>query len=129
VQARSISLPKLAAALAASELIPILNQASFGVFDLAGAKLNFYLAYSANNAADELFFGGAPLVVSISDYDPLRLRASNAEILDDTVYDAGRDRNIPVLIYSSESFGSSPVILFSHGLGGTRFTAVYLFEQ
>ena len=129
LQTNTLQAAKSAAALAASELIPILNQASFGVFDLAGAKLNFYLAYSANNAADELFFGGAPLVVSISDYDPLRLTASNAEILDDIVYDAGRDRNIPVLIYSSESFGSSPVILISHGLGGARFTAVYLFEQ
>lgn len=129
LQLNTLQAAKSTTALAAAESISILNQASLGVFELAGARLNFYLAYSVNNVAEELFFGGTPLVVSISDYDPLRLTATNAEIIDDTVYDAGRDRNIPVLIYPSESSGSAPVILFSHGLGGTRFTAVYLLEQ
>lgn len=116
-------------ALAATESIAILDQVSFGRFDLAGSQLNFYLAYAVNSAPEEIFYSSTPLNVSISDYDPLRITGRSAAIIDTTIYDAGRDRNVPVLVYPAETPGDSPVILFSHGLGGTRFAAVYLFEQ
>jgi len=42
-------------------------------------------------------------------------------------HDAGRDRDIPVKIYyPKESVGRLPVILFSHGLGGSREGYEYL---
>ncbi len=115
--------------LAAIESISILNQVRFGEFDLAGEQLNFYLAYATESAPGELYFARTPLSISISDYDPLRLTATNGAIIDSTIYDAGRDRGIPVLVYPAGNTGRSPVILFSHGLGGNRFTAVYLLEH
>lgn len=119
----------IAPTLPESESFTLVSKASLGVFDLAGAQLNFYLAYSLAGAPEELFYSGTPITLSIDDYDPLRLSAQHAEIIEDTIYDASRDRNIPTLIYPSADSGSSPVILFSHGLGGTRFAAIYLLEQ
>ncbi|MFK7865704.1 MAG: alpha/beta hydrolase family protein [Pseudohongiellaceae bacterium] len=115
--------------LAANLSVPILNQTSLGEFDLAGAQLNFYVAYAVEGAPQELYFNGTPLKVDISDYDPLRITTQSTAYIDATVYDSGRDRSIPVAIYPTESASSSPVILFSHGLGGNRFTAVYLYRQ
>lgn len=40
--------------------------------------------------------------------------------------DAKRDRAVPVKIYLPKSGGPAPVVLFSHGLGGTRDTYEYL---
>ena len=116
-------------ALEASESIVILSQASLGVFDLAGVEVNFYPAYAMASVPGEIFFSGSALALEISEYDPQRLTATAAASIDTTVYDAGRDRDIPTLIYPSTDSGSSPVILFSHGLGGTRFTALYLAEH
>lgn len=126
LQLNTLQPARTAQALSATESISILSGASLGMFDLAGAQMNFYLAYSA---AGETYFSGQPLNVSISDYDPQRLTATNSASIDDAVYDASRERNIPTLIYPAADSVSSPVILFSHGLGGTRFSAIYLAEQ
>ncbi len=40
--------------------------------------------------------------------------------------DAKRNRNVPVKIYYPKGVGPFPVIVFSHGLGGTRETYEYL---
>jgi predicted dienelactone hydrolase len=62
-------------------------------------------------------------------YDPLALseisRAA-AEPIDLTIEDSKRKRSIPIRVYLSPGAGPSPVILFSHGLGGSREAAPYL---
>ena len=69
-------------------------------------------------------------------YDPLAVSAASAaEPLDLTVRDAVRDRDIPVRVRLPASDGrdataaSAPVVLFSHGLGGSRTGGTYLAEH
>jgi predicted dienelactone hydrolase len=59
-------------------------------------------------------------------YDPLKL--PGVEIVSKTfdVKDAKRDRTLPVRIYLPEAPEPAPVILFSHGLGGSRDNNPYL---
>ncbi|MEA2069432.1 MAG: dienelactone hydrolase [Verrucomicrobiota bacterium] len=60
-------------------------------------------------------------------YDPLATgKTYTASMLDLVVQDAGRDRAIPVLVYLPESTNAAPVVLFSHGLGGSRHGNAYL---
>ena len=42
------------------------------------------------------------------------------KIIDDSIYDSARKRAIPIRVYLDQSHGPKPVILFSHGLGGSR---------
>jgi predicted dienelactone hydrolase len=46
-----------------------------------------------------------------------------------TAHDAARDRDIPLRIYLSTNTVPAPVILFSHGLGGSRTGSVFLGEH
>lgn len=46
--------------------------------------------------------------------------AGKVEVLLQTWHDAGRDRDLPVKIYRPAGAGPFPVVLFSHGLGGSR---------
>ncbi|MFK7766402.1 MAG: alpha/beta hydrolase family protein [Mariniblastus sp.] len=58
-----------------------------------------------------------------SSYDPLQAIAK-AEVKDDQfTYD---DRNVPLRVYLPESSEPSPVLLLSHGLGGTREACTFL---
>lgn len=50
------------------------------------------------------------------------------EVLQDW-YDAKRQRQVPVKIYMPEGEAPYPVVIFSHGLGGSREAAVYLGEK
>ena len=61
-------------------------------------------------------------------YDPLSLpaRPDPLPTLDFTVEAQGRQRGIPVLVYLPESVRPAPVVLFSHGLGGTNKGCSYL---
>ena len=61
-----------------------------------------------------------------SNYDPLKV--PDVEIVSKTfeVKDATRDRTLPVRVYLPTSTKSAPVILFSHGLGGSRDNNPYL---
>ncbi|NQU44471.1 dienelactone hydrolase [bacterium] len=60
-------------------------------------------------------------------YDPLAVSDSIAtRTLDLTVLDEGRGRNIPVRIYLPPAANPAPVVLFSHGLGGSREGSAYL---
>ena len=63
-------------------------------------------------------------------YDPL---ASDAAVrpapVDLTVHDAARDRDIPLRVYLPANTAPAPVILFSHGLGGSRAGSVFLGEH
>ncbi len=60
-------------------------------------------------------------------YDPLDLPASqSAATADLSIEDGRRDREIPVRIYLPEEKSPAPVVLFSHGLGGSREGSSFL---
>jgi len=46
-----------------------------------------------------------------------------------TVYDSKRNREIPLLVYLPATHSPAPVILHSHGLGGSRYSNSYLGEH
>jgi len=60
-------------------------------------------------------------------YDPLAL-SDRAEIrpVDFTVHDAKRKRDIPIRVYLPPGSKRATVVLFSHGLGGSRKGSAYL---
>lgn len=59
-------------------------------------------------------------------YDPLKVAEVTIESKPLSVHDAKRDREIPIRIYLPESQKPAPVVLFSHGLGGSRDNNPYL---
>lgn len=60
-------------------------------------------------------------------YDPLFIPGkSGTQIRDLMVHDEIRNRDIPVRVYLPELAAPAPVILFSHGLGGSREGSSYL---
>lgn len=63
-------------------------------------------------------------------YDPLAVDPGfRAESRDLTVHDAARNRDIPVRIYLPANGKPEPVVLFSHGLGGSRAGSKFLGEH
>ena len=72
------------------------------------------------------------LLVNAEEYDPLR-SPKDAEVrtTDLTVHDSVRKRDIPLRIYLPSQLAAdekkpAPVVLFSHGLGGSREGSAYL---
>ena len=64
---------------------------------------------------------------SSAPYDPLRVTSETlAQPLDLSITDAVRKREIPVRIYLPQTNSTAPLVLFSHGLGGSREGSVYL---
>jgi pimeloyl-ACP methyl ester carboxylesterase len=60
-------------------------------------------------------------------YDPLKLpEAALTAPLDFTVQDAKRDRALPIRVYLPTTPKTAPVVLFSHGLGGSCQNNPYL---
>lgn len=55
-----------------------------------------------------------------SSYDPVKISAYQPTSKDLSVHDNQRNRDIPVRVYLPESKSPAPVVLFSHGLGGSR---------
>ena len=77
-----------------------------------------------------------PLVLAVAGevrtngYDPLAVDpAFRPAHVDLTVHDAARNRDIPVRVYLPTNNTPEPVILFSHGLGGSRTGSVFLGEH
>lgn len=69
----------------------------------------------------------APTAAEQPSYDPLTgLGAAPAPSLEFTAHDARRHRDLPLRVFLPASTQPAPVILFSHGLGGTRDTCNYL---
>ncbi|NBS31954.1 MAG: dienelactone hydrolase, partial [Planctomycetia bacterium] len=62
-------------------------------------------------------------------YDPLRFATDITLPRELTVADRDRDRVIPLLVSLPEPSKPAPVILFSHGLGGSREGCGYLREH
>jgi predicted dienelactone hydrolase len=63
-------------------------------------------------------------------YDPLAVDpAFHPAHVDLTVHDADRQRDIPLRIYLPAGTAPAPVVLFSHGLGGTREGSAFLGEH
>lgn len=61
------------------------------------------------------------------EYDPLRMEAAEARTVDLTVTDAARRRDLPIRVYLPKSAAApAPVVLFSHGLGGSREGSPFL---
>src|ERR1700754_2193912 len=61
-----------------------------------------------------------------ADYDPLAVPVDHPEHRDLSTTDVKRSREIPIRIYLPLQAESSPVIIFSHGLGGTRAGSEFL---
>jgi dienelactone hydrolase len=66
------------------------------------------------------------LVQAPAAYDPLAVVEGKAEIVDLVVRDLARDREIPLRVYLPPGRMAAPVVLFSHGLGGSREGNSYL---
>lgn len=63
-------------------------------------------------------------------YDPLAVDPGfHPSHVDLVVHDAGRNRDIPIRVYLPANTASEPVVLFSHGLGGTRAGSAFLGEH
>lgn len=63
-------------------------------------------------------------------YDPMSVSsAAPSAPLDLTVHDATRHRDIPVRVYLPATNAPAPVVLFSHGLGGSREGYAYLGQH
>jgi predicted dienelactone hydrolase len=63
-------------------------------------------------------------------YNPLAVDPGfQAQTQDLTAHDASRSRDIPVRIYLPDNKKPQPVVLFSHGLGGSRAGSKFLGEQ
>lgn len=62
-------------------------------------------------------------------YDPLAVAPGSPEHLDLVVGNASRDRNVPLRIYLPSLETPAPLVLFSHGLGGSREGSSYLGEH
>lgn len=61
-------------------------------------------------------------------YDPLRPGQAGTRA-DMAVRDEARQREIPLRVYLPATNAAGPVVLFSHGLGGTREVCAYLGEH
>lgn len=59
-------------------------------------------------------------------YDPLKIPDTKIASQTFEVKDAKRDRNLPIRVYLPESVKPAPVVIFSHGLGGSRDNNPYL---
>lgn len=62
-------------------------------------------------------------------YDPLRLAAPAPASRDFVVHDAQRQREVPVRVWLPTAAAPAPVVLWSHGLGGSRENSAYLAEH
>ena len=64
-------------------------------------------------------------------YDPLSADRDRGptRTIEVTVSDSSRQREIPLLIYLPPGTAAAPVVMFSHGLGGSRHGNAYLGEH
>jgi predicted dienelactone hydrolase len=93
-------------------------------FLVLGVLAGYAFPYRGTLAASD------PPTASASAYDPLAVpKDKPGSYRDFTVQDQVRKREIPVRIYLPDAVAPAPVVLFSHGLGGTRAGCAYLGEH
>jgi predicted dienelactone hydrolase len=61
-----------------------------------------------------------------AEYDPSRAPNPVIRMIDLSFGDPARSRELPIRVYLPESKAAAPVILFSHGLGGSREGSAFL---
>ncbi|MGZ5085325.1 MAG: alpha/beta hydrolase family protein [Usitatibacter sp.] len=84
------------------------------------------LLAAAASAAATLFAASASAAPAPA-YDPLLLEpGSSSRLVELTVHDNAPVRNIPILVYLPAKVAPAPVILFSHGLGGSKWGSSFL---
>jgi predicted dienelactone hydrolase len=84
----------------------------------------------ARNLAVAIALACGELAMSAFAYDPMAVdESAPATSLDVSVVDAKRDREIPIRVYLPQVTDAAPVVLFSHGLGGSRENSSYLGEH
>jgi len=67
-----------------------------------------------------LLFYGVFCYSASGDYDPLAVSGlDQIKVLEMSIRDRGRNRDIPLRIYLPNGLKPAPVVLFSHGLGGS----------
>jgi predicted dienelactone hydrolase len=80
-----------------------------------------------------IFFVSAFILLNsllYSQYNPLtRQNSGPAKTIDLTVKDDARKRAIPIRVYLPAGVKNAPVVLFSHGLGGSREGSTFLGEH
>ncbi|MCC9600264.1 dienelactone hydrolase [Stieleria sp. JC731] len=100
-----------------------LGSTSSGCWALTG----LLLAFCSNPAVAA---EASPAGTSTAHYDPMQLDANRAsEVIDTSVHDRTRDREIPLRLYLPSGKSPAPVILLSHGLGGSRRACGYAGEH
>ncbi len=63
-------------------------------------------------------------------YDPLTVPTNfSPATVQLTVHDAARQREIPILVYLPAEKSPAPIVLFSHGLGGSREANAFMGRQ
>lgn len=107
--------------------LTVLSELELAPLNLAGTRIDIYLGYSVKSTPDTIYYSSTPFEIHIDEYQPLVVQPRTFQTLDILSTDLSREREIPTLVYVPEN--TAPVILFSHGLGGTRFAATYLFEH
>lgn len=66
-------------------------------------------------------------VLAAGQYDPYSVpRQTQIQVLDLAVHDEARSRDIPLRVYLPTAQDQAPVVLFSHGLGGSREGNAYM---
>lgn len=61
----------------------------------------------------------ALLALLLAAYDPLAVGTAVPQVVPLTLHDGARSRDIPLRVYLPEVTAPAPVLLFSHGLGGS----------
>jgi len=70
-----------------------------------------------------------PGICPAAAYDPLAIDTRAITSQDMTVHDNSRNRDIPLRIYLPAAHAQAPLILFSHGLGGSKAGSRFLGEH
>lgn len=69
------------------------------------------------------------MVLAALAYDPLAVGTEPVARYDETWRDPARSRDVPIRVYLPAATKPAPLVLFSHGLGGSRQNNVFLGER
>ena len=107
-----------------STLVPLIAASSLAAQDTAAVQVDQTPAAAGKNSVETSGEGTA--AERTEGYDPLAVPKDEVETIEPTVQDDRRSRAIPLLVYLSKATEPAPVIIHSHGLGGTKNTSPFL---